>query len=72
MRNSLVLVGVTSLRHVAQGVSRAPPHHTLPAFINLIGTLFSNLKYMISGNTAFRHAPLTIMKNSVKVDPLQK
>ena len=34
MRNSLVLLGVTPLWHVAQWVSRAPPHHTLPAFRN--------------------------------------
>ena len=38
LRNSLVLLGVTQLWHVAQWVSRAPPHHTLPAFLNLYGT----------------------------------
>ena len=37
LRNSLVLLGVTVLWHVAQWVSRAPPHHTLPAFLNLNG-----------------------------------
>ena len=36
--NSLVLLGVTLLWHVAEWVSRAPPHHTLPAFLNLNGT----------------------------------
>ena len=37
LRNSLVLLGVTLLRHVAQWVSRAPQHHTLPAILNLNG-----------------------------------
>ena len=36
--NSLVLLGVTLLLHVAHWVSRAPPHNTLPAFLNLNGT----------------------------------
>ena len=36
MRNSLVLLKVTSW-HVAQWVSRASPHHSLPAFLNLNG-----------------------------------
>ena len=36
--NSLILQGVTPSWHVAQLVSRAPPHHTLPAFLNLNGT----------------------------------
>ena len=31
----MVLLGVPSLWHVAQWVSRAPPHHTLPTFLNL-------------------------------------
>ena len=35
--NSLVLLGVTPLWHVAQWVFRAPPQHTLPAFLNLDG-----------------------------------
>ena len=43
MRNSLVLQGVTPLWQVAQWVSRAPPHHILPAFWNLNGRWF-NLK----------------------------
>ena len=38
LRKSLVLVGVTSLLHVAQWVSREPPHHTLPVLWNLYGT----------------------------------
>ena len=38
LRNSLVLLGVTPSWQVAQWVSRAPPHHTLPAFLNLNGT----------------------------------
>ena len=38
MRNSLVLLGVALLWHVAQWVSRAPPHHTIAAFLNLNGT----------------------------------
>ena len=41
LENSFVLVGVTPLWHVAQLVSRAPPHHTLPAFINLNGRLLN-------------------------------
>ena len=40
LRNSLVLLGVTQLWHVAQWVSRAPPHYTLPAFQNLNGSIF--------------------------------
>ena len=36
--NSLVLLGVTQLWHVAQWASRAPPDHTLPAFLNLNGS----------------------------------
>ena len=33
----MVLPGVTALWHVAQWVSRAPPHNALPAFLNLNG-----------------------------------
>ena len=40
IRNSLVLLGVTPLWHVAQRVSPASPHHTLPAFLNLTDTIF--------------------------------
>ena len=40
-RNSLVFLGVTSLLHVAQWVSRAPPHHTIPAFLNPNGRVRS-------------------------------
>ena len=36
-RISLVLLGVNPLRHVAQWVSRAPTHNSLPAFRNLNG-----------------------------------
>ena len=39
LRNSLILLGVTPLWHVAQWVSRAQPYHTLPAFLNLYGRL---------------------------------
>ena len=39
-RNSLVLLGVTQLWHVLQWVARAPPHHTLSAFLNLNGIKF--------------------------------
>ena len=42
LRNSLVLLGVNRLWHVAQWVSRAPPHHTLPAFLNLSGRISSS------------------------------
>ena len=43
--NSLVMLGFTPLWHVAQWVSRAPPNHTLPAFLNLNGSLnLSSLK----------------------------
>ena len=38
LRNSLVLLGVTGLWHMAQWVSLALPHHTLPTFRNLNGT----------------------------------
>ena len=39
MKISLVLQGLTPLWHAAQWVSRAPPHHTISAFLNLVGTL---------------------------------
>ena len=35
LRYCLVKLGVTLLWHVDKWVSRAPPHHTLPAFLNL-------------------------------------
>ena len=44
-RNSLVLLGVTPSWHVAQWVSRAPTHHTLPAFLNLNGIYFKFVKF---------------------------
>ena len=37
LRDCFFLLTVTPLWHVAQWVSRAPPHHTLPAFRNLNG-----------------------------------
>ena len=44
MKNSLVLLGITPLSHVAQRVSLAPPHNTLPAFINLNGSSYQSSK----------------------------
>ena len=38
LRDCLVLLTVTQLWHVAQWVSRAPPHHILPVFLNLNAT----------------------------------
>ena len=38
LRNSLVLQGITAVLHMAQWVSRAPPHNTLPAFLNRNGS----------------------------------
>ena len=43
LKASFVLQGVTPLLHVAQWDSRAPPHHTLPAFLNLNGTKLSSV-----------------------------
>ena len=45
LRNSLVLLGVVELWHVAQWVSCAPPHNTLPAFLNLSGRCEWTLLY---------------------------
>ena len=42
LRDCLGLVAVTQLWHMAQWVSRAPSHHTLPAFLNLNGTFISS------------------------------
>ena len=39
LRNSFVLLEVTALWHVAKWVSRAPPHHTIPTFLNLNGII---------------------------------
>ena len=39
LRNSLFLLGVTPLWHVAQWVSRATTHHSLPAFLYLNGII---------------------------------
>ena len=39
LKNSLILLGVTRLWQVAQRVSRAPTHDTLPAFLNLNGRI---------------------------------
>ena len=41
-KHSLVLLGVTPLWHTALRVSGAPPHHTLPAFLNLNGRIKVN------------------------------
>ena len=49
MRNSLIELGVTLLFHVAQWVTRAPPHHTLPAFLNLNGSFYTILRN-VAGN----------------------
>ena len=53
MRHSLVLLGVTPLWHVSQWVSRAPPPHTLPAYIhvNLNGANIIRIRkfYMVKG-----------------------
>ena len=38
LRNSLDLVGVALIWHVAHWVSRAPPYHTLPVLLNLADT----------------------------------
>ena len=47
LRNSLVSLGVTPLWHVAQWGSRAPPHHTLPAFLSsaYLKLLMFNIKW---------------------------
>ena len=47
LRNSLVLIGVTPLWHVAKWVSRAPPHRTLPTFLNLnVTECIFNFKFL--------------------------
>ena len=66
LRNSLVLRGVTPLWHVAQWVSRAPRHHTLPAFLNPEGSkrmnIFMNSLYgMIFNNYSDSNSNLTII-----------
>ena len=38
LRDCFVLQTVTLFWHVAQWISRAPPHHILPAFLNLNGS----------------------------------
>ena len=60
LRDCSVLVTVTRLWHVAQWVSRAPPHHTLPAFLNLNG-IYSLIKSnQFLSNSAF---PLSYRKS---------
>ena len=44
-RNSLFLLWVTTLWHMAQRISRAPPHHTLPVFLNRNG-MFENFNIL--------------------------
>ena len=47
LRKCSLLVTVTPLWHVAQWVSRAPQHHTLPAFLNLDGKKKPLLNYLV-------------------------
>ena len=48
LRDCSVLVTIPPLWHVAQWVSRAPPHHTLPAFLNLDGRkIYSDQKLRV-------------------------
>ena len=49
MEHSLGLQGVTPLWHVAPWVSRAPPHHTLPAILNLNGRRHSLIIFFLQG-----------------------
>ena len=51
LRDSFVLVGVTPLWLVAQWVSRAPLHRTLPAFLYLNGTKTDNLVHFLGSQT---------------------
>ena len=53
-RNSFVLLGVTSLWHVAQWVSRAPPQRTLSAFLDLNGRIISFLEGFLLMNIIFQ------------------
>ena len=59
-RNSLVLLGVTSLWQVALWLSRAPPHHTVPAFLNLNSNIFQK-NPLLSANMLIWLRPTTSM-----------
>ena len=67
-------MGSLSICHVAQWVSRAPPHHTLPAFLILNGIWYLlkefNIPYfitIISTSTTLR-AAYFIRNSCVKAD----
>ena len=51
LKKSLVLLGVTSLWHMAQWVFCAPPNHILPAFSNLKGSISKILVDPDDGNS---------------------
>ena len=51
LRNSLVFLGVTPSWHVASSVFRAPQNHTLPAFLDLMSSIFKILVDPDDGNS---------------------
>ena len=57
----LVLIGITSLWHATQWVSRAPPHHTLAAFLNLNGMKRKYLIRTLSGFETFNDVTTSIL-----------
>ena len=67
LRNYLVLQGVTPFWQVAQWVSRAPPHHTLPAFLDLNGMKSHNENLIINKNFSliFVHPFLTLCSKTL-------